>query len=251
MKIFIMATNEGKTSPTVMEYVTLPCLKILHGLMRGPSMIPAALKKDAHRSSNNENSEPADLKPCEGISLFVDKWLSEMDGQTYEDWQKRALRYTTTALKSNNADEKARKTESRSLYLQEKYFKKWYDKTLKRNNSYELDMTSKSSWLKRVLFNPSSRMAREVACQMVENFCMKDFQRKKHIVEMLTSFLVELSYAGEAAQEFVGLYQRMISNDQWKFYLAIKGILNTLATLITNEIERLNQLEHQSLSRYF
>ena len=85
---------------------------------------------------------------------------------------------------------------------------------------------------------------------MVENFCMKDFQRKKHIVEMLTSFLVELSYAGEAAQEFVGLYQRMISNDQWKFYLAIKGILNTLATLITNEIERLNQLEHQSLSRY-
>ena len=72
-----------------------------------------------------------------------------MDGQTYEDWQKRALRYTTTALKSNNADEKARKTESRSLYLQEKYFKKWYDKTLKRNNSYELDMTSKSSWLKR------------------------------------------------------------------------------------------------------
>ena len=164
MKIFIMATNEGKTSPTVMEYVTLPCLKILHGLMRGPSMIPAALKKDAHnRSSNNENSEPADLKPCEGISLFVDKWLSEMDGQTYEDWQKRALRYTTTALKSNNADEKARKTESRSLYLQEKYFKKWYDKTLKRNNSYELDMTSKSSWLKRVLFNPSSRMAREVS----------------------------------------------------------------------------------------
>ena len=163
MKIFIMATNEGKTSPTVMEYVTLPCLKILHGLMRGPSMIPAALKKDAHRSSNNENSEPADLKPCEGISLFVDKWLSEMDGQTYEDWQKRALRYTTTALKSNNADEKARKTESRSLYLLEKYFKKWYDKTLKRNNSYELDMTSKSSWLKRVLFNPSSRMAREVS----------------------------------------------------------------------------------------
>ena len=84
---------------------------------------------------------------------------------------------------------------------------------------------------------------------MVENFCMKDFQRKKHIVEMLTSFLIELSYAGESAQEFVGLYQRMINNDQWKFYLAIKGILNTLATLITNEIERLNQLEHQSLSR--
>ena len=40
----------------------------------------------------------------------------------------------------------------------------------------------------------------------------------------------------------------MINSDEWKFYLAIKGILDTLAKLITAEIERLNQLEHQSLS---
>ena len=96
-----MATNEGKSSPTVMEYVTLPCLKILHGLMRGPNL--PNLKKEG----NNENSE-ADLKPCEGISLFVDKWLSEMDGQTYEDWQKRALRYT---VKRSNSE--AKKSETR------------------------------------------------------------------------------------------------------------------------------------------
>ena len=70
-----MATNEGKTSPTVMEYVTLPCLKILHGLMRsttGGGGLPAALKKDS--TSGNEVCGEADLKPCEGISLFVDKW---------------------------------------------------------------------------------------------------------------------------------------------------------------------------------
>ena len=66
-------------------------------------------------------------------------------------------------------------------------------------------------------------MAREVACHMVESFCAKDFSRKKLIIEMLTTFLSELSQAGEAAQEFVHLYQRLITPDQWKFYLAIKG----------------------------
>ena len=71
-----------------------------------------------------------------------------------------------------------------------------------------------TSRLKRVLFNPSSRMAREVACQMVESFCSKDFQRKKQIIEMLTTFLGDMSHAGEAAQEFVHLYQRLITPDQ-------------------------------------
>ena len=65
---------------------------------------------------------------------------------------------------------------------------------------------------------------------------------------MLTTFLSELSNAGEAAQEFVCLYHRLITPDQWKFYLAIKGTLGTLADLISKEIEQLDQLEHQSLS---
>lgn len=83
---------------------------------------------------------------------------------------------------------------------------------------------------------------------MVESFCSKDFHRKKLIIGMLTEFLSELTFAGESAQEFVNLYQRLITPDQWKFYLAIKGTLATLARLITAEIEQLNVLEHQSLS---
>ena len=128
-----------------------------------------------------------------GSSLSVDKWLSEVDGQTFEDWQKRSIRVVTKRPEW-------KKVEARGVFLQEKYFKKWYDKILRRQAPLRLDMTSSSSWLKRVLFNPSSRMAREVACQMVESFCLKDFQRKKHIVEMLTSFLIELSFAGEVSK---------------------------------------------------
>ena len=145
-----------------------------------------------------------------GSSLSVDKWLSEVDGQTFEDWQKRSIRVVTKRPEW-------KKVEARGVFLQEKYFKKWHEKTLRRQATLSLDMTSNSSWLKRVLFNPSSRMAREVACQMVESFCSKDFQRKKLIIEMLTTYLGEMSQAGEAAQEFVHLYQRLITPDQVSF----------------------------------
>ena len=86
-----------------------------------------------------------------GSSLSVDKWLSEVDGQTFEDWQKRSIRVVTKRPEW-------KKIEARAVFLQEKYFKKWYDKTLRRQAPLSLDMTSSSSWLKRVLFNPSSRM---------------------------------------------------------------------------------------------
>ena len=229
-----MATNEGKDSPTVVEYITLPCLKILHGLMRGQIQPPA--------SKTDSKEKEGILTSFEGASLSVDKWLSEVDGQTYEDWQKRALRIV---LKKPQSEAEVRKN-SREIYLQEKYFKKWYSKT-NRRQAYELDLTSKS-WLKRVIFNPSSRSAREVACQMVESFCHKNFHRRKIIVEMLTTFLSELSEAGEAGLEFVCLYQRMVASDQWKFYLAIRGTLQKLSSQIMNEIEKLNQLENHSLS---
>ena len=34
IRLFLTATKEGKTSPVVMENITLPCLKILHELVR-------------------------------------------------------------------------------------------------------------------------------------------------------------------------------------------------------------------------
>ena len=74
-----------------------------------------------------------------GSSLSVDKWLSEVDGQTFEDWQKRSIRVVTKRPEW-------KKPEAKTIFLQEKYFKKWYDKTLRRQASLSFDMTSSSSW---------------------------------------------------------------------------------------------------------
>ena len=116
----------------MVEYITLPCLKILHGLMRGST-------QQLGKPDDKSDTPQATLTPFEGSSLSVDKWLSEVDGQTFEDWQKRSIRVVTKRPEW-------KKPEAKTVFLQEKYFKKWYDKTLRRQASLSFDMTSSSSW---------------------------------------------------------------------------------------------------------
>ena len=95
--------------------------------------------------------------------------------------------------------------ESHIQKLKEKYFKQWGNFVSKNNHNdnktvkdRKLAHPVQSSWLKKVIFNPSSRMARQVACNMIESFCLKpgisdtmgneseNFNRKKyHIIYRL------------------------------------------------------------------
>lgn len=80
---------------------------------------------------------------------------------------------------------------------------------------------SATSWLEAVLFNPSSRQARTVACSIVEVMC-NNYERKKEIITLLTCFLSKLADAGEASAEFLHLYQNLIQDTPWKQYLTVK-----------------------------
>ncbi|UYV64027.1 UBR4, partial [Cordylochernes scorpioides] len=69
--------------------------------------------------------------------------------------------------------------------------------------------------------------------------CLQFPNRKKAILDLLTSYLDDVS--GENAAEFLELYQSLLSS--WKLYLALQNLLPHLAELITREIERLSRLE--------
>ena len=53
---------------------------------------------------------------------------------------------------------------------------------------------------------------------------------------------------GEYSLEYLKLYQRLIVQEQWKYYLAIKGVLLKLGDLITEEVEKLQTLEETTLN---
>lgn len=65
---------------------------------------------------------------------------------------------------------------------------------------------------------------------------------------MLTTFLPEIGKAGESAGEFVSLYQSLVTGAHWKIYLALQGVLPTIASLITSEIQSLTTLEEITLT---
>ena len=39
---------------------------------------------------------------------------------------------------------------------------------------------------------------------------------------MLTSYLSDVSEAGETAAEFIGLYEKLIAANHWKYYLTVR-----------------------------
>ena len=105
------------------------------------------------------------------------------------------------------------------------------------------------SYLKQILFNRSCRSGRQVAANMVQYFIEHGpQQRRKEMIDSLTSMLGEVGRAWEASEEFMELYQRLVSHGDWRYYLAVRGVLQLLAELIGQEIEALGALEQTRLS---
>merc|ERR1719270_2839836 len=71
---------------------------------------------------------------------------------------------------------------------------------------------------------------------------------RKSMIDSLTAFLVEVGEAGEASEEFMELYQKLLATGDWKYYLAVKGVPQLLARLITKEITIFGHLEVTRLS---
>ena len=92
-----------------------------------------------------------------------------MDGDvshTYSQW--KAMAPTKSAASKAVTGES--RTEARKRHLMEKYGRKWRERT-KRRESPEGQEFREEEWLRQVLFTPSNRAAREMACTMIESLC--------------------------------------------------------------------------------
>ncbi|CAG9835872.1 unnamed protein product [Diabrotica balteata] len=236
MNLFLKAC-EGSRSPLVMESIILPCLKILQSLMKVPE--PGSKK-------TKEKPTPAlqlsvQLESPYGAMVDLNKFLDKDDAHTFNGWKSRFPK-----TQEGSASAKLSKDENRKYYLAEKYWRKWrrHIKNLYIRDGLNFDDTS---WLKAVIFNSSSRLARQVACNIIEIMC-SSFERKRDMLDLLTHFLAELNTAGESSAEFLAIYQELIAETPWKQYLTVNGVLTVLAHLITIEIEQLHRLEETTLT---
>lgn len=233
MQLFLMACKESK-SPVVMESIILPCLKILQGLVKP--------EQPVSKKTKEKNIESSTIQPIEGITIDVNKWLNGDSKHSYSEW----IRRMPTRKIEQSSGKPMKKEETRALYLMEKYGHRWHNRCLRQHGIQPLKLAD-GAWLKEVLFNPSSRLARQVACNMIESLC-QGTERKKEVLVLLTCYLEELRTAGESSTEFLTLYQSLIRQPPWKQFLAVRGVMTLLADLLTREIEELHRLEETTLT---
>ncbi|XP_069598111.1 E3 ubiquitin-protein ligase UBR4 isoform X6 [Ranitomeya imitator] len=236
LSLFLMAVNIK--TPVVVENITLMCLRILQKLIKPPT--PTSKKnKDVPMEGLTT------VKPYSNeIHAQAQLWLKRDHKASYEAWKK-----CLPARGIDNSGNSPSKAELRQMYLQEKYVWKWkqfMSKKGKRTTPLDLKL-GHNNWLRQVLFTPATQAARQAACTIVEALATIP-SRKQQVLDLLTSYLDELSVAGECAAEYLALYQKLIKPAHWKIYLAARGVLPYVGNLITKEIARLLALEEATLS---
>ena len=63
-----------------------------------------------------------------------------------------------------------------------------------------------------------------------------------------SSFLPDVGRSGEAAAEYLALFKALLTNEHWRFYLALRGVLTLIGQLMSDEIDKLTELEETSLT---
>jgi E3 ubiquitin-protein ligase UBR4 len=237
VRLFLQAARRGN-SPAIMDAVTLPCLNILQEVMMSATATAGSSSAAAGARKTDQSQTSGSLQEAERPALDILAWL--------------AGRIDLRAWKAQATDGGGQRA------LLRKYFARWRNTTeehaWRRAHPEAAALASEhggssSSYLKQILFNPSSRAAREVAAALVQNIMETGPQeRRRHLMDTLTSFLGEVGRAGEASLEFMNLYCRLAAGGEWHYYLAVKGVLTRLAALIEEEIAYVGHLEATRLS---
>ncbi|XP_047533883.1 protein purity of essence isoform X2 [Vanessa atalanta] len=241
-------TSSPNSHQFALQQVALPCLRYMQELMvpaapAPPAPAPApAPPADEQGKDDKESTQPTAPPPivlqANTGNLVVDlsAWLA---GRVpHNQWRK---------LVAKNEIPPADTTlPTRDLHLAHKYLGKWKEKMLLSHGMRTISL-DEGGWLRPVMFDPSSRIARDTACQMVKSLC-DSYDRTKAVLILLTSFLPEVGSAGEASEQFLLLYQSLASEAPWKQFLALRGVLQQIADLMTKEIEQLHRLEETTLT---
>ncbi|CAH2989845.1 unnamed protein product [Chilo suppressalis] len=251
-------TSSPNSHQFALQQVALPCMRYMQQLMAPPPPAPAASENDQSKETkegvNSSTASTTPHGPLPSVNMVVDlaSWLAGRVPHQY--WRRLSAPVpapdTPAASAPATASDAAPPADpplpTRDAHLAIKYLAKWRERTLLSHGMRPLALED-GGWLRPVMFDPSSRIARDTACQMVKSLC-DSYERTKAVLILLTSFLPEVGTAGEASEQFLQLYQSLASEAPWKQFLALRGVLQQIADLMTKEIEQLHRLEETTLT---
>ncbi|XP_053669765.1 protein purity of essence [Anopheles nili] len=273
IELFLQASRDARGPATGVIH---PCLRIVQSLIC--PTLPSTTNANGNSKNHSKESIVSSLQdlctihPMEGITVSYEKWIAGDINHSYTNWKARM------PIVSGNIDVPRRITEEnpplpmgiavapppsigpsgfrsalenrrllyRNAYLMEKYAKRWYQKVLAKGVS-PIPVELQAAWLQPILFNTNSRLGRQLTCALITSLCRTN-ERKRELLDLLTSFLRYVGESGEASAEFLALYRMLADESPWRQYLALKGVLTLLIQLVTVEIEKIHCLEETTLS---
>ena len=106
------------------------------------------------------------------VRIKAKQWMDGDSNHTYAQWKALAPKKSAEGKEVTGES----RAEARKRHLMEKYGRKWRERT-KRKESTEKKEVPEEEWLRQVLFTPSNRAARQMACTMIESMCQVLLQR--------------------------------------------------------------------------
>lgn len=263
----------GAKHPAISEHIILPCLRIISQACTPPK--PDTSEKDqgigksalaAPLKNENNSNQSGSLggfgsgsKVSESSEKNWDVTNKSQDIQllSYSEWEKGAsyIDFVRRQYKVSQVVKGAgqRSRPQRSDYLTLKYGLRWKRRACKAPKG-DLSVFELGSWVTELVLSACSQSIRSEMCMLISLLCAQSSSRRFRLLNLLMGLLPATLAVGESAAEYFELLFKMIESEDARLFLTVRGCLNTICKLITQEVGSIESLErslHIDISQGF
>jgi E3 ubiquitin-protein ligase UBR4 len=267
-ELLFSSVKVGARHPVIAEHIILPCLRIISQVCTPPKAEEAAPESDntpvrqksqsgtegnddVASTMSNKNStiiskgplsvEKGSEEEYQGIDVPLVSYEEWKHGATYVDFVRR--QYIASQV-AKPPSQKVRRDPKRADFLALKYFLRWKRAVCKRSVRSELSAFEDSSWVRELALSACSPAIRIEMCGLIEVLCSQSAARRSIFLNLLMTLLPSTRTAGEGASEYFELLFKMVEPEDARLFLTVRGFLQTLCRVITEEVSHIESQEH-------
>ncbi|GAB2232789.1 hypothetical protein Drorol1_Dr00011846 [Drosera rotundifolia] len=270
-QVLFTSVKLGSNHPAISEYVILPCLRIVSQACTPPKPDTSDKEKSGKSalcpSATGESgfNAPGSVAVSENKSAVdvteknwdVSQKARDIQLLSYSEWEKGAsyIDFVRRQYKVSQAVKAVgqRTRGQRFDYLAMKYALRWR-RLACRNSKNGLASFELGSWVSGLILSACSQSIRSEMCMLINLLCAHSSSRCFRLLSLLMTWLPDTLSAAESAVEYFDLLFKMIDAEDARLFLTVRGCLNTICKLITQEVSHVESLErslHIDISQGF
>ncbi|KAL9261274.1 Auxin transport protein BIG-like protein, partial [Drosera capensis] len=270
-QLLFTSVKLGSSHPAISEYVILPCLRIVSQACTPPKPDNSDKEKSGNsalspsatgESGSNTPGSVAVSENKSAVDVIEKNWDGSQKAHdiqllSYSEWEKGAsyIDFVRRQYKVSQAVKAVgqRTRVQRFDYLAMKYALRWR-RLACRNSKNGLASFELGSWVSGLILSACSQSIRSEMCMLINLLCAHSSSRRFRLLSLLMTWLPDTLAAAESAVDYFDLLFKMIDAEDARLFLTVRGCLNTICKLITQEVRHVESLErslHIDISQGF